>query len=270
MVEELALTWRALRWSLSVATRSFIWVVGVAVFCALWVLTAYLWLDLPESSALILAVAALWALAQCLLAVAALLILAASVVEAAQAGAPRLSARSIRWAHIGQCVVFTLSAGVVIVVLGLFFSWLNEHSLEVASFLTLHLKKPVSRMVISGFFGAIEAILWVLVAGLLAGFLMNALASGWRPALGGFGGLLARCWRAPVLVSLIIAAFFGWTADALINWHPLVKPGGWDFAQLILRFGLSLLLLAFGWLVWMLGLARLNLVPARETSVTHL
>ena len=59
----------AWKWSLGVVARSYRTVVVLAALIALWALAAYEWLGLPESSALLLTLALIWAMAQLLAAV---------------------------------------------------------------------------------------------------------------------------------------------------------------------------------------------------------
>jgi hypothetical protein len=69
--------------------------------------------------------------------------------------------------------------------------------------------------------------------------------------------MLARCsWRSPFLTALISTVVFGGAACLLVNWRPTVPAGFLDFAQVLVRNGLALLLLFAGWLFWILALAR--------------
>ena len=71
-------------WSLGVVARSYRTVVVLAALIALWAFAAYEWLGLPESSALLLILAFIWAIVQLL---AAVVIVAGTVSGAAEAAA---------------------------------------------------------------------------------------------------------------------------------------------------------------------------------------
>ena len=76
----------AWKWSLGVVARSYRTVVVLAALIALWAFAAYEWLGLPESSALLLILALIWAIAQLL---AAVVIVEGIVSGAADAAADR-------------------------------------------------------------------------------------------------------------------------------------------------------------------------------------
>jgi len=141
------------------------------------------------------------------------------------------------------------------------FEWLNNHSLEVASFLTFHLQKPIHQEFLeTRIFDVIEWILWAMVDGFLLSYLIVILTSGWSAARGQSGRLLAGCvYRAPFVTSVISILAFGGLATKLARWHPLVPPGFWDYTQVVVRSSIVLLLLAAGALFWTLALARLTL-----------
>ena len=65
--------------------------------------------------------------------------------------------------------------------------------------------------------------------------------------------------------SLLSLVIFGGLAWLFAAWPPKVAVGFWDYAQMLIRMGISLVLIIVGWLFWMLSLARLSSPPA-ETS----
>lgn len=258
-------------WSLETLARSYATVVALAAIVALWVYLLYRWLGLPEPSVLLLILAACWALAQ-ILATAAVL---GGTVRgaAATAGAERsgLGFRALWLSDRGRILpvlAFCLLSGVVAWVVGSVFAWVNNHSVEVASFLTFHAEKPVSYLLIESIFQFIEGLLWIALGGFLLSLFLVFLGDGWRAAGKQAGRLLAGCtYRAPFVTSLLVVAICGGAAYKLANWHPAVAAGFRDYTQMTVRLTLATVLLAAGWLLWLLALARLNTpAPARPAD----
>jgi magnesium-transporting ATPase (P-type) len=256
-------------WSLRVLARSYWTFLALAVLIALWAVAAYEWLGLPESSGLLLILALLWAIVQLLVAVAIIAGSASGAAETAAADGRKLPLRSL-WAKDLKSLLSTLILCLVSFILVLFlggvFNWINNHSVEVASFLTFHSEKPVSHVLIEKIYWVIEGLLWVVLSGFLLSFLTALVGGGWAEARKQGGKLLAGClFRTPFLTSLLSVVVSGGLASVLSNWHPVVPPGFWDYTQVIARFSLVSILLAAGWSFWLLSLARLHL-PAQENS----
>jgi magnesium-transporting ATPase (P-type) len=260
-------TWK---WSLAVVARSPRLVLALAAVAALWGLGAYKWLWLPESSGLLLLVALVWGLAQVLVLVGVLTGAATSAGEAAAASATHLGLRSFvgfNRRQFARCLVMVTASGLLALALAALFGRCNEYTLEVASFLTFHSEKPVSPVTVAKVFWVIQTFLWIVIWGFLLSFLIVLLRTGWREAKRQSAHLIANCcWRSSFLTSLLSVVVFGGLAYLLASWHPKVSAGFWDYAQLLLRMGGALLLLVFGWLFWMLSLARLSLPTAEGPS----
>ncbi len=139
------------------------------------------------------------------------------------------------------------------------FAWVNKHSVEVASLLTFHSEKPVSYLIIDKCLMVVECLLWIAVAGSLLSFVMGLFSSGWQHTREQFGKvLMSSCSKGRFFAGLLSVIVFGGSAYVLANWRPKVSVGFWDYSQLAVRVGLVLILLAAGWLFWLLSLARLN------------
>jgi len=253
----------AWKWSLATLVRSWGLRAALTVLLALWGLAAYEWLWIPESSALLLLASSLYAVVQMLVSVAIIAASAASAGQAASAGAERLLLRSFfgftRKQFLQSFVVILVG---ILLALGFFvvFGWVNRHSVEVASFLTFRSEKPVSHVAVENVYGAIEGLLWIVLAGFVLSFLVNLLHAGWSEAGKKCASTLAGCcFKAPFLTGLLSVAVFGGLPLLLANWHPRVSPGFWDYTQMIARLGVALGLLVTGWLFWLLSLARLHL-----------
>jgi hypothetical protein len=250
---------RSWLWSTGVLARSPFYVLVLATFLGAWSAGAYEWLWLPESSVLILLLGFIWMLALALTAVAVLAAMTASTLAVAAGVEQRLclptglrfGRRRFGWALAIVVVAFVLAlAGVF------FFGWLNDHALDVASFLSLHLRKPVSYMLVGKIFWTLEALVWIALGGVLMSWLL-VLSSASRKR-----EEQARTPRGVIfLTGLLDAAVFGGLAWLVATWHPLVKPGFWDYMQLIIRIGAVLFLGSLGWLFWTLSLARIGLQP---------
>lgn len=257
-------TWR---WSLGVVARSYRAVLLLAAFLALSAFGAYEWLGLPtESSALLMIVALIWALAQ--------LLTAAIVIGGTIAGASDAAATEARgypigavWRqgrmNIGATLAFSLLSFVVVWACGATFDWINSHAVEVASFLTFHLEKPISHDVLENIDSGIEGLLWVVVTGFLLSIFILLLRGGWRTALERWSRILVACsFKQPFFTSLLSVTVFGGLIDKLINWHPIVPPGFWDYAQMAARLSLASFIVSAGVLFWLLSLARLMHSPS--------
>lgn len=255
--------------SLRAVARSPIYVLAVAAIACLWGLAAYEWLWLPESSVWMLGLAAVWIVA---LAVFALALLAGSVAGATAVTCGteshlRLSKiLSLEKRRLGRTLLVVLAGTVVGAVLCWLFGWFDGHALDVASFLTFHLQRPVSYVPISKFLSVIEAAIWISFAGFAMAWLMMFSNPRGTVAPRSAGKTLARFVSLPVFLTGVLAAVvFGGLAWLLATWHPVVKPGGWDYAQFVIRNGAALLLITVGWLFWTLALARLALPAVAET-----
>lgn len=250
-------------WSLEVVARSYRTVVVLAVLMALWVFAAYEWLGLAESSALLLALALVWALAQT---IAGTIVVGGTVGGAAEVAAtagtnfPALFVWTKGRKQIGTTLLYGLASSFVIWICSTVFDWVNDHSVEVASFLTFHSQKPFSHILLEEIYTVIEWLLWVVLAGFLVGSFIAILRDGWRRAGAQTWKILAACALGTAfLTTLLSVVVFGGLAYELANWHPMVPPGFWDYSQMIVRFSLALLLLSAGTLFGFLALARLQM-----------
>jgi hypothetical protein len=248
--------------SLGVVARSYRTAVVLAALIALWSFAAYEWLGLPESSALMLFLALIWALVQVLAAVALVGGIISGVTEATATEGRSFPLRAM-W-MLGRKIlvttlIFCLASLVLVWLCSALFDRINAHSVEVASFLTYHSQKPVSYVLLDEIWRFIEMLLWTVMGGFLLSFLIVLLRGGWRGAGKQTWKLLAGCaFRTPFLTSLLSVIVFGGLAYELANWHPRVSPGFWDYTQMIVRFSLALILVSAGVLFWTLSLARLQ------------
>ncbi len=262
-MKKVFLTWG---WSLAVVARSPAALLGLAVLAGLWGFAGYEWLSLPESSVLILIIAAVWALGMW---IAAAAIIAGTAAGAAEAAAmdgrslrrfafitfrPRLVVRTLLFSPVAAGVVFAVSS---------LFDWVNAHTVEVGSFLTFHTETPTSHIWLERVFTYVEWLLWVAVAGWLLRNCLSLIRIGWRELGRDFRRAFADCFlRGSLLSGLLAVTVFGWVPWQLANWQPKVQPGFWDYIQLLSRMGAALLLMAYGWLFWLLTLMRLKLTSA--------
>jgi len=269
VLNSMKIGWRAWGRSLSVLVNSPIYVLALAVIGGLWCLAGYQWLWLPESSAWVLALAFVWILA---LAFLALALLAGSVASASVAAAGtdgHLSLRRIlcfEKKRLGRTLLIVLAGALLFFALGALFDWVNAHALTVASFLTFHLQRPVSHMLIGEILWVLEALIWLAFAGLLMMWLLSFSNPRQQAAECPRATPIRSLGLSAFLTSLLSAVVFGGMAWRLTTWHPVVKAGGWDYAQLLTRNGLALLLLTLGWLFWVLALARLALSRLMEPA----
>lgn len=263
-------TFDAWKWSVALVARSPLTVLGLAVLAALWALAGDQWLALPESSAWMLLLSFLWALAQIMIAVSVLAGTAASAAEAAAFGTPPthgLAFITFNRNLLARTALLALPAALLVFMIAQIFGWVDAHSVEVGSFLTFHSEKPVSHIVIERIFWWIESALWIVVWGFLLTFLIVWLRSGWQEALRqGRRVFVNNFGRNSFFTVLAGVAVFGGLSYFLVNWHPVVQPGFWDYTQAALRLGVGLLLLAAGWFFTLLALAKLN---PRQDSDTH-
>jgi hypothetical protein len=255
-------------WSLGVLARSYVTLVALAVVTALWAVAAYEWLWLPESSLWVLILAFIWAIVQILVAIAIISGSAPGGAEVAATDGRRLPLRSL-WVKDLKSLLSALIVCLVSFILALFlgeiFTWVNNHSVEVASFLTFRSEKPVSHVLVENVYWVIETLLWIVLSGFLLSFLTVLVRGGWAEARKQEGKLLAGCsFRTPFLTSLLSVVVFGGLAYELASWHAHVPAGSWDYAQVIARFSVVSILLAAGWLFWLLSLARLY-VPKQDS-----
>ena len=259
----------AWKWSLGLVARSYRIVVVLAALIALWAFAAYEWLALPESSALLLILAVIWAIVQLLAAAVVVGRIVSGAAEAAGTDARSLPLRSLwtinRKSFLSALIFFLISL-LLVWICGTVFSWINEHSVKVASFLTFHSEKAVSHMPIEKLYNFIEGLLWIVLSGFLLSFFIALLRVGWHEAGKQTGKLLSACaFRTPFLTSLLSVVVFGGIAYELATWHPMVPPGFWDYTQMIVRFSFALILISAGVLFWPLSLARQQ-VPKQDKS----
>ena len=258
-------------WSLKVVTRSYRLVGVLAVLTALWTLAAYQWLGLPESSTLLLILALIWAIVQLLATVGIVAGTVAGAVEAASTGGRSLPLGVLwrmTWKRLLNTLLLCILGSVLVWLCGLIFDWINERSVEVASFLTFHSQIPVSYVLIEEIYRVIEALLWIALSGSLLSFFVAILRSGWREAGKQRWKLLTGCaLQTPFLTSLLSVAVFGGIADELVNWHPLTPAGFWDYTQMSVRLALALILISAGVLFWSLSLARLQVLKQDSAQI---
>ena len=264
---------RGWSWSVSVLARSPLYLLVVAALLAVWGWAGYEWLWLPESSAFVLLLALVWLLLLAAVAVAILAFTTAGASAAATGVEQQLCLRtSLGFGWGRYALTLTMSAlAFLLAVAGAFcFGWLNDHALNVASFLTLHLRKPVSYVLVGEIFWTLEALFWIAIGGFLLRRLLVVWNTGWSRKKQPGGELLARPKRAvSLLTGLLGAGVFGGLAWLVAIWHPRVTPGFWDYVQLAARAAVVLLLVSSGWLFSMLSLARLSLLsPGKDHKAT--
>jgi hypothetical protein len=262
-------TWK---WSLGVVTRSLGTVILLAALAGAWCIGAYELLGLPaESSLLFMVIGLVWALAQLWLAA----LLAGGTLAGAGATAAGLDHR-VRFQNVWKLgrkrilatIAFAIASFIIAWGVSNAFGWINDHSLEVASFLTFHLQKPVSHEALEvNLFDVVESVVWIMLSGFLLSYFMVLIHSGWRTARAQSGNLLKGCvYRAPFATGVLAALVFGGLAHLLAGWHPLVTPGTSDYAQVVARFAVVLFLMTAGVLFWTLSLARLFLAPTEPPA----
>lgn len=263
MINSIKSSGQAWTQSFSALARSPLYVLALAAIAGLWGLAAYEWLWLPESSGWVLALTLVWIAA---LAALALALLAGGAAGAAAVASGterhlRLSKTlSLEKRRLGRTLLVVLAGIIVGSVLCWLFEWLNSHALDAASFLTLHLRHPVSYVPISNGLWVFEALAWIFYAGFVMAWLVVFSNPPGPAAPQSARETLARSMSLPVfLTGVLTAVVFGGLAWLLATWHPVVTPGGWDYAQFVVRNGAVLLLLTLGWLFWALALARLAL-----------
>lgn len=256
------------KWSLRVVAGNPLAVLALGSLLALWGLAAYQWLGLPESSVFVLLIGVLWAIAQVLVAIGFLAVSAAGSVAAVTEATPPNGLRflKLRWRHLTRTFLMSVGMAVVAWFAKEIFGWVNDHALEVASFLTFRSQEPVSYQVVGKIFWTLEALLWIGLAGTSLSLLLILLHSDWQETWRRSGRVFRNCcFRLPFLTGLISVAVFGGLAYLLVAWHPKVTPGFWDYLQMLLRLGAALLLIVVGGLFWLVALARLSL-PSSENS----
>ncbi len=255
-------------WSLKVLVRSPLALLVLAAVAALWGLAAYQWLWIPESSLLMLTTTVVGALLLIAVGLVVVAGTAAGAARAAGSGEQRLSPPAfwkVGWKQLASTFLLALASFVLVILLAWILGGINRWSVEVASFLTFHAEKPVSHVVIEAIYWVIGALIWMAVGGFLLSLLIGLLASGWSEARKNLKKTLASClYRRGFVISLLSVLVFGGLAYRLAVWHPITPVGFWDYAQMAARFAAVLVLLAAGWLVWLLALARLQF-STRET-----
>lgn len=251
--------------SLGAVARSPLYVLALGAIAGLWGLAAYEWLWLPESSLWVLGLTVVWLLAMLLVALSMLAGSAVSASTAASGADPHLRLRKLltfEKGRLGRTLLVVLAGTLLYLVLAAVFGWLDGHTLNVASFLTFHLQHPVSAVLITGFLWLIEAIIWILYGGFVITWLLEYSNT---PRLGtprAARQTLARSVSLSVfLTSLLSVVVFGGLVWELATWHPVVKPGGWDYTQFVIRNAAALLLIIVGWLFLVVTLAQLRTPP---------
>src|SRR5271157_5158405 len=191
------------KWSLGVVARSYGTVVVLAALIALWAFAAYEWLGVPESSALLLVLAFIWAVGQLL---AAAVIVGGTITGATEAAATEGRSFPLRalWMMgrktLVTALIFCLASLVLVWLCSAVFDWINGHSVEVASFLTFYSEKPVSHVLLAKKFNVIEGLVWTAFSGGLFSFFIALLIGGLRGAGKQTGKVLAvRAFRTPFL-----------------------------------------------------------------------
>ncbi len=248
---------------MGVLARSPLYVVVMAAIFGGWGAAAYEWLWLPESSALVLILAFLWIVVLAAIAVAIVAFTTAGASAAATGVDSGLRFRaSFRFGsrRFAPALAILAVALALAIVGGFCFGWLNDHALNVASFLSLHLRIPVSYMLVGKILWTVEFLVWIFLAGVLMTWLLT-LSSAVRTSE---KRVAAQPMQRPAravkfLTGLLGVCIFGGLAWLIAIWHPLVKPGFWDYTQLAIRIGAALLLISLGWLFWTLAFARLTL-----------
>ena len=256
-------------WSLGVVARSYRVVIALAAFMALWGFSAYQWLGLLESSLLMLILALVWAIVQVLVTIMVVAGIVSAAGTAAAADITRLSLRSLGKIKArdfaNALAVFILAAGLAWIC-GTFFGWVNEHALAVASFLAFHSQRAVSRVPVEEIFMVVEGLWWVLLSGVILDLWLAVHGGGWRAMSSRSRSLLVRSiFGTGFVTALLSVAVFGGISYVLVTSHPTAPPGFWDYAQMALRFSLTLTLISAGVLFWSLSLADLQL-PEPELS----
>jgi len=259
--------WRS---SLGSVVRSALTVVVVAAVVAAWSLGAYRWLWLSVSSVWVLLLTLLWGLLQIGVAVAILTSVTVGVLEAASCGARELTAKSLlhfNRRQFARCLVLATVAGLLVLALAAAMSWISEYALDIASLLTFYSEKAVSPVTVGKVLWVIRAYLWFVVWGFLLSFLLLLVREGWQKAASRAAGLVLMCLGSgPFWTTLLATLLFGGLSLLVSTYVPIVPAGFWDYAQLVLRMGGALLLLVFGWLFWMLSLAKLSLPPSEDST----
>jgi hypothetical protein len=117
---------------------------------------------------------------------------------------------------------------------------------RLASWLTLHLRKPVKPATVQAVFhGVFWVLRWVVVPVLILPIGPGILSRGWA----GFGAIGSRCrvwlyWlEAPVL---LLAAL--WAPLHLVGWVPHMHSFGAEMTSFVVRAAVAYLLFAAGWL----------------------
>lgn len=254
----LKLDWRAWTRALAVLARSPLYILALAAMVGLWGWAGYEWLWLPESSWFVLALALIWILALAALVIAAVSGTVSSVSAAASEAEHQLSLRRVlSLARFGTTALVVFAALVAIFLLYALFGWINDNTVSVASFLTFHFQHAVSYKVIGGIFWAMEALVWIMVASAFMKWLI--LASNPRsPASACVSTRLTQFSLMTLVTGILAVGVFGGSAWLLATWRPIVRPGAWDYVQLLIRNILALFLLTLGWLFWALSLARIT------------
>lgn len=260
----------AWQWALGVLARSPGVVLALGVAVAVWGFAAYRWFGLPESSALVLLLALLWGVAQLLVAVTLLAGSASAASEAAQAPSAALRMR----AFVPSPRARLLAAGAIAFdFLGLYWvllqisDWDDALALRIGSFLTFHSNTAVSPVDVEKVLWVIEAWLGSAVAGFLLSYLIVWSRAGWSEARRRIRPTLKTCFfQTSLLTTVLSGGVFGGLIVLVVNWHPEVTPGFWDYAQAVLRVGVSLVLFVLGGLFWLLSLARLRLAKGAAAT----
>jgi hypothetical protein len=251
-------TWK---WSLGVVARSPLAISVLVLILIAGLYADYRWLYFPMESAIYLFVLGfLWALLSLVVLVSLIAISVAAAMDVAVTDARSITLRGLLRFN---CCQFLRVAGFILLAIPIaagvysLFEWVNSYSLEVASWLTFNTEKPVAQETADAALLWIERGLWVVISGFLISFLVSLVRDGWRASLSSVLRLLANaCWRATFLTTLVAFLVFGGAAHLLVKWNPTVTPGHLDFAQVIARSGLAVVLAVAGWIFWILSISR--------------
>jgi hypothetical protein len=241
------------------ARGKHLWLVqffGAAALLA----SAYGWLWIPESNARELLGAALLAL---LLAALALWLFAASLAYFDSTHGveplPLLFAFRRRLRNIPALLVWAVGWGVILWLVSLSDERVSSWAATLASWLTLHLRKPVSPEAVRGFLNRAHWWLdWWLIPLLVLPFGLAVSSDGFagfrwtaiRRSLRVLGCL--SYWLGAAILFLI----GGYLPSKLLWWVPEFRSLSMEFTSLALRFLLAYILAATAWLAMLSLLSR--------------
>jgi len=214
--------------------RNLILVHLVANGLLLWL--AYKWLSLDESSGARL----LWSVLDVLAILALTCWLYGATIVYFRTGLERIN-ESFR-AALGHVPALLLFAVVVLTLYGLITLWSiasDQPPFNVASWLTMKLRKPVKPETIASIYHAVFWLLrWVILPVLLLPLAAGIAVKGWR---GWREAVRRRRWRDWALMPLMLLAGL-WLPLVLVGWTPKVAGFGLEMASFLLRAAVGYLL----------------------------